>query len=74
MAQPWGGVVTKTESEGSGRGGQGAGKPAARGCPSVALRVFPAEDLRENKKPFEGSRLCLLVNNIKNEDQIFNLV
>ena len=25
-------------NEGTGRGGQGAGKPAARGCPSVALR------------------------------------
>jgi len=37
--------------------------------------VFPAEDLRENKKkPLEGSRLCLLVNNIKNEDQIFKLI
>ena len=38
VAQPWGGVMTKTESEGTGRGGQGAGKPAPRGCPSIALR------------------------------------
>ena len=30
--------MTKTESEGSGLGGQGAGKPAARDSPSVALR------------------------------------
>ena len=37
-AHPWGGVVMKTESEGTGHGGQGAGKPAPRGCPAIALR------------------------------------
>ena len=38
VAQPWGRVVMKTGGEGTGHRGQGAGKPAPRGCPSVAFR------------------------------------
>ena len=32
--------MTQTEGEGTAHGGQGAGKPAPRGCPLVALRSY----------------------------------
>ena len=69
VVQPWGGVVMKTGGESTGHRGQGAGKPAPQGCPSVAFRsclgkagrtwvtVWQGEVCREKGVRFESRRV-----------------